>query len=100
MASGQALELAARKARLIERIGGQREQLAAHAAVLKKPLAIADKLVQSAQYIKQYPWLAGVAVFALVVMRRGGLLRWVSRGWTVWRGWRFASRWLREQGYL
>lgn len=100
MASQPALELAARKARLIERIGAQREHVAAHAAVLKKPLAAADKLVQGAQLVKQYPWLAGVAVFALVVLRRGGLLRWARRGITLWRGWRFARRWLRDQGYL
>jgi hypothetical protein len=100
MASAQQVELALRKARLLERIATQRDQLAAHAELLKKPLSLADKLVQATDYVKHHPWIAGAAVFAMVIFGRGSLLRWASRGWAVWRGWRTASRWLREQGYL
>lgn len=94
------VELAQRKARLLERIDTQRAQLAEQLDVLKKPLALADKLMQAAQYVKLHPWVAGVAVFAAIVLGRGNLWRWVGRGVTVWRGWRWATRWLREQGYI
>jgi ElaB/YqjD/DUF883 family membrane-anchored ribosome-binding protein len=100
MSTASHVELALRKARLLERIGTQREQLAAQADVLNKPFALADKALQAMQYVKGHPWTAGVAVFAAVVLGRGSLLRWAGRGWTVWRTWRLASRWLHAQGYL
>jgi len=100
MSFAQYLALAERKARLLERIDAQRGELAAHGAALKKPLALADKVVQATHYVKQRPWVAGVGALAVVILSRRNLFRWVGRGWTMWRGWRFATRWLHEQGYL
>lgn len=94
------VDLALRKARLVERIEAQRAEIAVHAEVLKKPLTLADKVVQAGHYIKERPWIAGVAALLAVVLGRRNLLRWAGRGWTLWRGWRFASTWLRDHGYL
>ena len=71
----QAVELALRKERLIGRIEAQRDQLAGYGAHLVKPFAAADKAVAGALYVKQRPWIAGVAAFAFVVLGRRGLWR-------------------------
>ena len=100
MAAAQHIELALRKERLLTRIDMQRDQLAAYGAHLEKPFAAADKVLEAGRYVKQRPWIAGVAVFAAVVLGRRNLLRWAGRGWTLWRGWRTARLWLQQSGYL
>lgn len=99
MSTAQAIDVAMRKERLIGRIEAQRDQLADYGAYLVKPFAAADKAVAVAEYVKQRPWIAGVAAFSLVVLGRRNLWRWAGRGWTLWRGWRAASQWLRKSGY-
>ena len=96
MFTAQYVALASRKARLLERIEAERSQLAACGEQLKKPFMVADKIVQAGLYIKQHPWIAGVAAAAVVVLGRRNLLRWAGRTWTVWRVWRSANRWLRQ----
>jgi len=100
MSLDQHVALAERKARLIERIDAQRGVLAGYGAHLEKPLALLDKVAGAGHYVQTQPWLAGVGVFAAVVVLRRNLFRWVRRGFTAWRTWRFAMRWLREQGYM
>ncbi len=96
MSTAQSVELALRKARLMGRIESQREQLTGYGAYLVKPFAAADKAVAVGRYVKERPWVAGVAVFAAVVLGRRNVLRWAGRGWTVWRGWRTAREWLQK----
>lgn len=100
MSAEQRLALAARKGRLLERIDAERSQLAACCEPLKKPFDLADKLVAIAGYVRQRPWIAGAAVALTVILRRRNWFRWVGRGWTVWRGWQFARRWLTANGYM
>jgi hypothetical protein len=92
--------LAMRKERLLARIETQRNQLAAYGVHLEKPFAAVDKLVQAGRYVKARPWIAGVAVLCVLLLRRRSLLGLASRGWALWRGWRFASRWLRHYGII
>jgi hypothetical protein len=92
--------LAMRKERLIARIETQREHLAAYAVHFEKPFAAVDKLLQAGRYVKERPWVAGVAVLAMLLLRRRNLLGLASRGWALWRSWRFASSWLRQYGFL
>jgi len=100
MSVAQHVALALRKARLQERMALQRDQLAAAVEPFEKPLALADKVLQAGRVVQREPWIAGVAVFALVVLRRRHLWRWIGRGWTLWRGWRIGRRWLHDNGYL
>ncbi len=100
MPAAQRVALALRKERLLQRIEAQRGQLAACVEPLEKPFALADKLVQAGHVVRQQPWIAGVAIFVLVVLRRRHVWRWVGRGWALWRGWRTARRWLHDNGYL
>jgi len=100
MSIEQHVSLALRKERLLERIASQRSQIEACAEPFKKPLAVADKLVEAGRFVKSQPWIAGVGVFATVVLLRHNLFRWIGRGWALWRGWQAALRWLDETGYL
>jgi hypothetical protein len=98
--AAQHLALAERKRRLIERIEAQRKQIARGSEVLQKPAALADKVVEAVRYVKAKPWIAGVGVAVALALRRRHLWRWVGRGWTVWRGWRFTRRWMSDQGFI
>lgn len=100
MPLAQLVSLAERKARLRERIASERAQLAASSAAFEKPLALADQVVDIGRYVKAEPWVAGAAVLAVMVVLRRRLFRWVGRGYTLWRGWRFVQRWLHQQGYI
>ena len=100
MPDSQYIAVALRKERLLARIDVQRNQLASYGAQLEKPFAVADKAIQAGRYLKQRPWIAGVAALAVVVLGRRNLWRWAGKGWALWRGWRFASQWLRQSAYL
>lgn len=100
MSATQQVALALRKERLLGRIAAQRAEFAACIKPFEKPFALADKLVQAGRVVRGQPWIAGVAVFALLVLRRRHFWRWIGRGWALWRGWRTARRWLHDQGYL
>lgn len=100
MSAAQSLALALRKERLLTRIETQRDQLALFGAQLEKPFALADKAVMAMRFVKERPWIAAVAALSMLVLGRRNLLRWASRGWVVWRGWRVARQWLQHNGYL
>jgi hypothetical protein len=80
MSTAQAIDAAMRKERLIGRIEAQRDQLAGYGAYLVKPFAAADKAVAAAGYVKQRPWIAGVAAFSLVVLGQGAAGRYGAVG--------------------
>ena len=100
MSAAQTLALAIHKERLLTRIEMQRDQIALCGAQLEKPFAVADKAVMAARFVKERPWIAAVAALSVVVLGRRNLLRWASRGWVIWRGWRVARQWLQHNGYL
>ncbi len=100
MSAAQTLALAIHKERLFTRIEMQRDQIALCGAQLEKPFAAADKAVMAARFVKERPWIAAVAALSVVVLGRRNLLRWASRGWVIWRGWRVARQWLQHNGYL
>jgi hypothetical protein len=86
--------LALRKQRLLARIDAQRSELASHGARLETPFAYADKTLRAVQFVKERPWVAGVAALSAVVLGRRKVFRWVGKGWTMWRAVRFAQQWL------
>lgn len=100
MALADHIALAERKVRLLERIDAQRRELGVHGAALNKPLALADKVLLATEYVKQRPWIAGVGALVTVFVARRNLFRWVGRGWTLWRGFRFVQRWMHDNAFL
>ena len=99
MDTTQYIDLELRKERLLLQINTQREQLSSYGGYLVKPFAAADIAVGAAQYIKHRPFIAGLVVLAVSVLKRRSLVRWAGWGWTAWRGWRFASHWLQRTGF-
>ncbi len=100
MSVEQRVTLALRKERLLERIATQRDQLAQCGAQIEKPFALVDRAIGLVHYVKQRPWIAGVAALSAVVLGRRNLFRWVGRGWGMWRAVRFAQHWLTQSGVL
>ena len=81
------LELAARRGRLLERIGQQRETLAQHAVGIVRVCSLGDKTVQGAVWLRQHPLAVGAVAFALALARPRRVLRWGQRAYMAWRGW-------------
>jgi hypothetical protein len=96
----QQIALALRKARLLGQIEAQRQRIAVELSKFKKPLAAADKVLSGVQYVKERPWIAGLAAVSVVVAGRKKLFTWARRGWLAWQAWSQARKWLQSQGYL
>ena len=82
------LVLAERQGALKARIALQREQLAAHAWPLEEALALGDKAVAGADWVKANPVPVGAAVAVVALLKPARAWRWAKRGFLAWRGWR------------
>ena len=86
----------ARRERLIARSGAQRDELALLLAPLRGPLAVADRGIAVVQYARAHPGLVVIAAAVFVLLSPKRALRWTRRAFTIWRGYRWAARALRE----
>jgi len=100
MSADQQIALALRKERILLRAGHQREQLAHYGEWLKKPCAVADKIIDAGHYARAHPWMMGAVAGIAAVLGRRRLLGWAGYAWTAWRGWRLVSRWAHETGLI
>ena len=87
------IEIARHKARLIERARAQRAVIGQGVRQLQGPIAIADRGLAVARYLRTRPVLIAVAVAALVALRGRGVLALVARAFSLWRLWRSVSDW-------
>jgi hypothetical protein len=87
------IELARRKERLIARCALQREAVAAAFVELRTPIALVDRAVAGARFIRAHPGLVAAVVAAVVAFRRRNLLGILGRGVAAWRMWRLVSAW-------
>ncbi len=87
----QAADLRDKRARLVVRAALERERLSAQLDALRAPVALLDKSIAAARYVRRHPeWLVAVAVvIALIRPRR--VLAWARRGFVLWRTWRWIS---------
>lgn len=85
------IEIARRKERLIARADAQRVLIAASLDSLRGPIAIADKGLEAAHFLRAHPLLVTVAVAAVVVLRGRGILSLAGRGYAAWRAWKSLS---------
>lgn len=77
-----------RRGELLARIAAQRGQVADVAARWETPLAIADRGVAAARFLRERPLLVAGAA-ALFVIRRRGMTGLVRLGWVAWKGYRY-----------
>jgi hypothetical protein len=79
------IQLAARRAELMNRASAQREELSQAFEHLRAPLTLADKGMSALRFIAQHPLiLAGALALAVAVKPK----RWLfvlENGWLAWR---------------
>jgi len=78
-------DILARKSRLVERIGHQRQRFADEAQALQPVFSAADKSIALVRTIRSHPeWLAaGAGIF--LALRPLRTLAWLRRGLVAWR---------------
>ena len=85
-----------RRERLLARSAAQRDELALLLTPLKGPLAVADRGIAAAQYVRAHPGLVVIAAAIFVLLSPKRAFRWARRAFSVWRGYRWAVRALGE----
>ena len=83
-------QIYARRERLVAKAAAQRDEVALLLTPWAAPLALADKGVAAATYVRAHPGLVLAAAAALAVLSPKRALRWARRAYTVWRGYRWA----------
>ena len=89
-------QIHARRERLLTRSSAQRDELALLLAPLKGPLAVVDRGVAVAQYARAHPGLVAIAAAVFMLLSPKRAFRWARRAFTVWRGYRWAARALKQ----
>lgn len=79
------LELAQRRARLVERVALQRNELAQAVEPWRGPLAVVDQGLQAVRYLERHPGLLLAAAACVAVLSPKRAFVWMQRGWLVWR---------------
>lgn len=104
MPGDTAPDLQARRARLLARSAALRGTLVREAAAWKRPLGVADGALVALRWVHaQRYWLVGAGALLLATRPRRAL-RWLRRGWWLWRlsrrlrPWVAAARSLRPRG--
>jgi hypothetical protein len=83
-------QIHARRERLLAKAAAQRDEVALLLTPWHAPLAVADKGLTVAAYLREHPSIVIVAVAALVVLSPKRAFRWARRSFAVWRGYRWA----------
>ena|SRR5687767_1329997 len=81
------------KALLIERCEAQRYEIGAAVRRLQGPIAVADRALEVARFVRAHPVLMGAAVAAAVALRRHGPAGLAGRALLAWRTWRTFATW-------
>jgi len=85
-------ELQLTRGRLLERIAGQRREIARSVAPLASALGATDRaygmLSRVVAYVRAHPSIPVLAVTALFVLRTRRTLRWARRGFLAWQSWK------------
>ena len=81
-----------RRERLLAKAAVQREEVALLLEPWHAPLAVVDRGVAVAAYVREHPSIVIVAVAALVLLSPKRAFRWGRRAFAVWRGYRWAVR--------
>jgi|OpeIllAssembly_1097287.scaffolds.fasta_scaffold191582_4 hypothetical protein len=90
----RAAALALRQRELLVHSGALRAQLVIDAAVLQRPLALADRVREGWRWLRANPEAPIAALVVLAVLRPRRVLRWGLRIWTGWRSLRRLQRWV------
>ena len=96
-------DLRRERARLSARIGAERATLASQLQPFQRAAETSDKVsafvVRAMDYARAHPMTLAAALAVLTVFKPRTSLRWIKRGFVLWRGWR-TVRTLRPLGLL
>jgi len=93
------LDLAERRARLIERARSEREALGRVLASSDTVASVLGRALRFVEGIEHKPLIAAAAAALLVALRPRRAFGWLMKGWSVWRLYRGARRfWQRLAG--
>lgn len=91
------VQLAERRARLLERAGAERESLAAMVARTDAAAGFASGTLAAGRRmldeLRRRPLLVAASVGLLIALRPRRALAWALKGWSAWRLYRGAQRW-------
>ncbi len=90
-AKQQFVRIAKRRAELVERSAAQRAELAGACLAWRAPLAMADRGVAVWRFAKRHKVLVAGMGAMLAVVRPFHTLKWLKRGWILWRLYRGAT---------
>jgi hypothetical protein len=85
-----------RRERLVAKAAAQRDEMALLLEPWHRPLAVADRGVTVALYLRERPGIVLMAVAALVVLAPKRAFRWARRAYGLWRGYRWAAKALHQ----
>ncbi|HWU36531.1 MAG TPA: YqjK-like family protein [Candidatus Acidoferrum sp.] len=84
------IELAERRAILVDRARAQRDEISGALASWRSPLGKIDQGIAAMGFVKRYPVVLAGIVTLLVVFRPVRLMKWLPPGWLMWRAVRVA----------
>lgn len=96
MTGGRLAQVRVRREKLLAKAAAQRDEMALLLEPWQGPLALADRGVTVAAYLRGHPSIVVLAVAALVVLAPKRAFRWARRAFAVWRGYRWAAKALHE----
>jgi hypothetical protein len=92
----QLILLAERRTRLCELAQAERESLAATLERTDEAAVLLQRLSGIVDELRRRPWIIAGGVALLVALRPRRALGWLMKGWSAWRMYRGAERWLRH----
>ena len=79
------IEVARARERLLARCAEQREELAQQVRQWQVPLALADRVLTGARYLRAHPAVVVGVAAALIAIRARTVWQWLKRGFVLWR---------------
>ena len=89
-----------RKQALVARCDDQRHELAAAIDDLSGPIAVTDRALAVAYFLRAHPVLTGGAVAAVVALRQHRRVGLAAKALAAWRVWRVFSGWTGALGFI
>ena len=89
-------DLLARQNRLLQSSAALRLRASTELQQMEPALAMGDRLLQAATWLRRNPvYLAG-ALAVLVVLKPRAVLGTATRAWSIWQSWQNARRWIAQ----
>ena len=85
------IEIREKRARLIERAARERDDLGRGIAALSVPIAVVDRGLAVARYLKAHPVIVAAAAALVIALQPRRTISWVQRGVAMWQTWRWLA---------